>query len=126
MADKKKNIIQINESKLRNMVQGTVIKVLKEKHMYSPDEEQGWLDYINNKDVDGIPELDANMNTYDTRDMAHAYAQTGLKSVESVQGSTLNDRIKSDWGNTIQENKFTEEGLHNLIMESLVKVLKEL
>ena len=114
MADKKKNIIQINESKLRNMIHGTVIKVLKEKHMYSPDEEQGWLDYINNKD------------TYDTRDMAHAYAQTDLKSVENVHGSTLNEGLKSDWGNTIQENKFTEEGLHNLIMESLVKVLKEL
>ena len=84
------------------------------------------VELINNKDIDGIPELDANMNTYDTRDMAHAYAQTDLKSVGNVHGSTLNERLKSDWGNTIQENKFTEEGLHNLIMESLVKVLKEL
>ena len=44
MADKKKNIIQINENKLRNMVQGTVIKVLKENpgkqdyklHLFDP------------------------------------------------------------------------------------------
>ena len=124
-----KNVIRLNEATLREIVAKCVNEALD--NGYGPEVEQGWREYVNNE-VDGIPELDANMNVHDTRDMASAYAKTGLDSVKNVNGPTLHDRLKSDWGNGIEdgsvplkEGKMTMSQLKGIIMESVMKVLKD-
>jgi hypothetical protein len=110
---------------------------------YSPDpiqrgqEMQSWQEIDDMYNRDGTDdemdiELDKNLNTVDMRDMAHSYAMNDPMH-KKVQGSTLRDHLKAQFGNNITNEsknvnkkliRLTEDDLHRIVRESVENILQ--
>lgn len=106
-----KKIIRLTESDLHRIVENSVKRIIRE---YSDDPVQrqqeldAWDEYdnMNKRDMgedEYNAELDRNLNTNDWRDMASAYSQMDDPMIRKIHGSTLNDRMKDDFGNGIMQ-----------------------